>query len=401
MLEPSRVPQVVPVNPGRGVAKQPRLGVSRLAPPLRSPASCTGRSRPGWIAGLPSPYDHSRMHAFSSAAEFSRHLVSMSHDPTLESARFPARNFRHEHALATERVASYVPDGDIELGSGAPRDQVAIWSEHHDSYVADNVRGGWRGEPFDVASPSTPETFRLRTDLDQYGHADDSVDLVRLEDVAYIATSAGTTVDAIMTIATRVAHERRATGGPPDGLARELDDVLFAWQESPRIDNRPMFACFWEDARETLEDPVGDWADDLRDRLGLAHHNPDKRGGQPEIPVIALRYPVRLVPRASPGNPRLLARPTVLDGRLSPSFFTCRPGSGRGSAIDLASRADEPWQEVVHPTVTFRAKHVWSCGRVTKPAPQPLGEPREMHRLVISEFADDDYRAFIDAIEDP
>lgn len=341
------------------------------------------------------------MHSFSTAGEFSRHLVSMSHDPTLASACFPARNFRHEQALAAERVASYIPYSDIELGAGAPHDHMAIWSMHHDSYLTDNVRGGWRGEPFDVASASTPETFRLRTDLDEYGHADDSVDLVRLESVAFIASGARTTVDAVVAIAEQVAHERRATGAVAHDLARELDDMLFAWQESPTADNRPMFACFWEDARGALEDPAGDWADDLRDRLGLAHHDPVKRGGLSGIPVIAMRYPVRLVPRASSGNPRQLARPTVLDGGLSPSFFTCRAGSGRGSAIDLASRADDPWQEVVHPAVTFRAEHVWSCGRVTRPAPYPLDEPREMHRLAISEFADDDYRTFIDAIEDP
>jgi hypothetical protein len=341
------------------------------------------------------------MHAFSPATEFSDYLRKASHDPTLEDARFPARNFRLERALADERIAAYLPEGDLALGPGTAGDQMRVWSVHHDGYLVTHTRGGWRGEPFDAASPTTPETFRLRTDLDEYGHADDSVDLVRLEDVTDIADAAGMTVDVVVAIAEKVAEERRSTGRVGDSSGKDLDDILLAWQESPMTDNRPIYACFWENARETLADPVDGWADDLRDRLGLVHHDPGEPSAHRKIAVIALRYPVRLVPRAAPATPRLLARPTVLDGRLSPSFFTCRAGSGRGSAIDLRARADEPWQEVVHPAVTFRAAHVWSCGFVTTRPPMTLDEPREMHRLAICEAADDEYRAFIDAVEDP
>ena len=349
--------------------------------------------------------DHVRsatMHAFSSATEFSEQLLAISGEPDLEDARFLARNFRLERTLAPERTASYLGTDDIDLGAGPLEERVARWNEHHDRYLKNHVRGGWRGDLFDASSAAAPETFRVRTNLDEYGHADDAIDLVRLEDLAYIAALAGANLDRLRTLVERVALERRsAAGSATSAQARELDDILLAWQESPRTDNRPIFACFWEHARTTLEDPPDGWADELRDRLGMAHHDPRRRRRAGGMDVLAFRYPVKLVPRASRAAPRLIARPTVLDDGLSPSFFTFRAGSGRGCAVDLKARADEPWQEVVHPAVTFAAAHVWACGVVRKPAPASLEDPRFGHYLAIRESADDDYRDFIDAIEDP
>ena len=342
------------------------------------------------------------MHAFSSATGFSEQLVAISGEPDLKDARFLARNFRLERTLAPERTASYVGTDDIDLGSGPLDERLARWNEHHNRYLTDHVRGGWRGDLFDASSPSAPETFRLRTNLDEYGEADDAVDLVRLEDLGDIAILAGANLDRLRTLVEQVAQERRCAGSSvTSAQARELDDVLLAWQESPRTDDRPIFACFWEDARATLEDPSDGWADELRDRLGMAHHDPRLRRRTGGMDVLAFRYPVRLIPRASRAAPRFLARPTVLDGGLSPSFFTFRTGSGRGCAVDLKSRADEPWQEVVHPAVTFAAAHVWAGGVIREPGPASLEDPRLGHYLAIRESAGDDYRDFIDAIEDP
>ena len=188
------------------------------------------------------------MHAFSSATEFSAQLLAISGEPGLKDARFLARNFRLERTLAPERTASYLGTDDIDLGSGPPDERVARWNEHHDRYLTDHVRGGWLGDRFDASSPAAPETFRARTSHDEYGHADDAIDLVRLEDLADIAALAGARLDLLRTLVELVAGERRRTGScPTSAQARELDEILLAWQESPQTDNRPIFACFWRE----------------------------------------------------------------------------------------------------------------------------------------------------------
>lgn len=238
----------------------------------------------------------------------------------------------------------------------------------------------------------------MRAGLDEYGRADG--DLVRVEDLSDIANLVPIDLDELVALVDAASTTNRNDRATPAASDR-LDDVLQLWQESRRMDSRPIFACFWEDAHELLDSPSGGWADDLRDRLGLAHLDPRRRPRPSGIPVVAFRYPVTLVPRAPRRGPRYVARPTVLDERLTPSFFTFRAGSGRDCTVDLAGNADEPWQEVVHPAVTFRAAHAWALGTVIAGVPDSLDEARYGHYLAVSDARDANYRAFLKGIEEP
>jgi len=98
-------------------------------------------------------------------------------------------------------------------------------------------------------------------------------------------------------------------------------------------------------------------------------------------------------------GPRLLARPTVLDGRLSRGFCTFPAGSGRGCALDIEAHLGAPWQEVVHPALTFEARHIWAVGTVTKPVTRNLAAARWAHYQEVRNVADDEFAALVDDIE--
>ena len=149
-----------------------------------------------------------------------------------------------------------------------------------------------------------------------------------------------------------------------------------------------MFAGFWEAVRDLFgPDPAhdpADWADKLRDRFGLAHHNPSAPAG---IAVLVLRYPIRdvLRVRSTDRSSRLLVVPNVLDGPHSPAFCPAPQGSVEGHTIELSSRYNLPRREVVHPPVDFRARHVLRVGDIRRPVPADLATARGLHLVYLQE----------------
>ena len=77
-----------------------------------------------------------------------------------------------------------------------------------------------------------------------------------------------------------------------------------------------MFAAYWEDLQDLFgESPSDDakgWANQLRDRLGLAHLDPKGRGGT--IDVMLFRYPIKSLAQieALGTDRRALMPPTCL-----------------------------------------------------------------------------------------
>ncbi len=299
--------------------------------------------------------------------------------------------------LPDERVSSYLPSGDLDLGTGPAMDQLDAWSGYHDAYLATRVRRGSRAEPFNASDAVTPETFRFRHGLDEYGYADPAVELVRVEDVGYVAGVTGEHADDLVALAEAVGSARRASSVSSE--AEELDEVLLIWQQARDLDNRPVFAAFWEDARELLADPTLSWPDDLRDRLGLAHLAPAARRRSMGIPIMVFRYPVTVLPQMPRSQLRFLARPTVLDGNLSAAFCTSPVGSGRGCTLDLGEHGNEPWQEVLHPAVTFSARHVWAGGTITRDIPRTLAPARGLHYVRLCQDATPDFVGLVEDIE--
>lgn len=300
------------------------------------------------------------------------------------SSRFLARNFRLEQEIQDSRIKSYSSRIDTFVSTVQPLEALERFKLYHNQYLDGCVNPGARMDRFDPTASDCPETFQLGLRLDEFGYSEDNLELIRLEATSFIARIAGVSPLDLHRLAMEVAEDvRNEIDNPPKG--QELGDVLFRWQEY--LDNRPTFAAFWDDAQSILADPQSGWAEEIRDRLGLAHLDPISRRAGAEIYVIVFRYPVRLIPRGERAGTRLLLRPTVLDGGLSEAFCTAPAGSGVGCTVDLAGRNDRAWQEVIHPSIEMRPEHVWAAGTIKTRAPEDLSDPRALHLIKLCERA--------------
>ena len=70
------------------------------------------------------------------------------------------------------------------------------------------------------------------------------------------------------------------------------------------------------------------------------------------------------------------------DGSHSPAFFPAPRSSLTGHAVDLAAEASSLYREALHPSVAFRAKHLWRAGTIRRPVDRDnLPTARGMHIL--------------------
>jgi len=145
---------------------------------------------------------------------------------------------------------------------------------------------------------------------------------------------------------------------------------------------------------DPAQDQAG-WADTLRDRLGLAHYCPDRRG-VPEIDVAVFRYQVKMLPRirkTGGGLRRPVVTPTVLDGTFSEAFCPSPRGSTTGHVVNLDPQAGILRREALHPRFKLQVPHLWRLGTIQRKVDRTrLGEARALHLLrVRDETGRDDY----------
>jgi hypothetical protein len=225
-----------------------------------------------------------------------------------------------------------------------------------------------------------PETFRHIDPASPFLRADKKMRLVRVERLKSIAKGCGQDPGFL-----RGLIERHLAG---DGEARRLlDGALRTW--SRKNDLRPVFASFFDDIQGLLKETGDDWADRLRDGLGLAHHDPEERGA---VDVVLFRYPIQLVPRLKEtprSQRRPLVPPTVLDGGFSHAFCPAPRGGYTGHVVDLAAEEEEPLREVLHPQPEWRAEHVWRLGTIRRRVRlENLGMARALHLINIRRLTD-------------
>ena len=134
----------------------------------------------------------------------------------------------------------------------------------HNRYLENFIYLGTRVGKFDQASTDCPESFRVALRLDEFGHSEENLLLVRVEDLDFIARRSGMSKNELREIVNDVAAGNRSDGGGRATWA-SLADILQRWHDS--LDNRPIFASYWEDAKSALDDPKPGWAEELRDRL--------------------------------------------------------------------------------------------------------------------------------------
>lgn len=278
--------------------------------------------------------------------------------------RFVARNFLLDEGVSEDRFRSYAQAGCV-----AEHATFEDWKGLHEGYFRERVARpstGTRHESLDARDPDTcPETFRHIAVDSRFHTTDANQHLVRLVQLSFIAERTGES------LADLKRWTERVVAAPLDRSTDEfqqLDAALHIWNEM--IDSWPTFAAFWEEVRGLWEPTEhSEWADELRDWLGLAHLNPVDRGIR-EIDVIVFRYPVSAVPRLTgssiPKDSRPLVTPTVLDGYFSHAFCPSPRGQLTGHTVALNERCEQIRQEVLHPNVEFRASHVWRLGAIRR-----------------------------------
>lgn len=274
-----------------------------------------------------------------------------------ESA-FIARNFLLDEGVSAARFASYQRRGAVENHAS-----IEVWRKRHQSYLGTQVQiagGGLAPRPrLDPQDPAEcPETFRDGFAISPFQDMDPRLDLLRVEALDFVAGRSGLTreqltplIDAAVAKAL-TADQRNA-----------LDAALSTWRL--RTDHRPVFAAFWEDMKDLFEgDAPAEWADRLRDRMGLAHYAP--AGGKP-FEIIVFRYRVDRLPRTIGTSARPLVSPTVLDGSLTDVFCPAPKGSPTGHTLDLNAESElEVRREVLHPAITPQSDDIFRRGSIRR-----------------------------------
>jgi len=311
---------------------------------------------------------------------------------------FVARNFLLDEGVTAERYESY-----DHYGAVAEHRTYADWSGAHESYLTQRIcRPGSGNGPPARLDPNDidvcPETFREIDPASPFHRTDVHLDLLRVEQIDFIAARSGETPERIKQLAQAIVN---GDADPASDDYQALGDILESW--SLNIDLRPVFAGYWQDLQDLFEpDEAPDWTDQLRDRLGLFHLNPISRT-RPSIDVLVFRYPVSVIPRfrgyRAANDSRPLVPPTVLDGRHSVAFCPAPRGELTGYTIDLRRDSPPLRQEVLHPSVGFSPTHVWRVGTISRTIDEDkLSEARGWHLYVVRDHTGrEDYAAETDA----
>lgn len=131
-------------------------------------------------------------------------------------------------------------------------------------------------------------------------------------------------------------------------------------------DQRPTFVAPFA-AVEALLDQA-DWANQLRDVLGLGHFQPQAGQG---VTVVAFRYNMERVRKKHQRAPGFAAAPSVLDDMPTSGGNVCfLPAPVRlsppeyGSTVDLSGGGNSK-SEFVHASIPYEIADIWRIGEVT------------------------------------
>ncbi|MGO8677786.1 MAG: hypothetical protein ACLQVX_18175 [Limisphaerales bacterium] len=295
--------------------------------------------------------------AFQAKQPFFAFLQGMAAGATLEEAA-PAENY-----ILDERVPDVRQDDFLALnGFASAAHNRDSWFKQHVDYTKDRV-----------ALPAISGTFTAINRSNWLGLSPDW-DVVRVETLHGLASRAksrGSDVEEAE--ATDLIREML--------LAREVGSAFDSFKEA-RLDRwlrhvnrgsdrRPAFVAPFAEVEDILGLP--DWANRLRDALGLGHIRP--WAGNP-MTVVLVQYKLIRVHDAHIGKPAWAASPTVLDdvpGQMpSPCFFpapkSASPG-GYGYTVDLAPSGATWRMEFLHAHLSYTLADIRRMGDVTTDVP--------------------------------
>jgi hypothetical protein len=159
-----------------------------------------------------------------------------------------------------------------------------------------------------------------------------------------------------------------------------LRGFLEQWNNSNVRDHRPVFAVWRDEVLDEIK--ADDWAEQLRNRMGLAHYTVEKG----PIPVALMEYTVREVKAEAGGVACMFTAPTALDTEPWPYFFPAPQNVPYGRAMALTPIGDEKQllAEMLHTRITYRPHHIVRLGLINHPYKvHDLKDLRNTHLLAV------------------
>lgn len=285
----------------------------------------------------------------------------------------PAENFILDERVPDARENDYL---GFSTFCTSPLDRDS-WFRHHVSYCRDRV-----------ALPTTSATFSTINQPNWLGLSPDW-DVVRVETLCGLADRA-------------IRRGSDVSEAEADKLIREMllareagvtFDVigharLSKWigQVNSGSDRRPAFVAPFAEVEAMLKQP--DWANRLRDALGLGHIR--SLAGRPTT-LVLMQYNLIRVHNAYIGKSAWAASPTVLDdvpGQMpNPCFFPApkkASADGYGYTVDLATTGASYHKEFLHGHIVLTLEDIRSVGEVTTDlAPSRIADARKAHRELL------------------
>lgn len=171
------------------------------------------------------------------------------------------------------------------------------------------------------------------------------------------------------------------------GSRAVVDKFIRGWNADSLVSGMLNPICFAA-KRDSVwpELKSADWAEQLRNRFGLAHYDSDRRG---PLVVALMEYQASEVAAslaARPGFAHAFAIPTALESEPYSQFFPTpvEMQCGCPMALTPIESEDELIAEVVHPRMPYRRKHFSRITMLDSALPaSDFAECRNMHLLAL------------------
>ena len=267
------------------------------------------------------------------------------------------------------------PQSGVDLYSrwlgNKPVADLDNWKFRHGNFVVKELN-------LDIKKPEQPWTFRADNAINRLRQIDPRLYLVRVEDAGWPCSLTGISPETL-----RQNIEKFQQGDTQ--AADFLNGIVKSW--NAERDQRPLFATTELEVEDIIHDNAPDWAERLRDQLGLGHYSP--ASGRP-IEIVLMRYTVQEVLDSLSGE-GYPAIPSVLDSGMSPYFFpspipapTHANNPYYGHTVNLALVDTEndyamTGVELLHPRITYKPEHFFRMGVIKRPFEMPLESARAFH----------------------
>jgi len=312
--------------------------------------------------------------AFQACAPFFGFLRSVAGGTILAEAA-PAENYILDERISPVRQAAFLRHGGFDA---AVPGTVADWFQEHKNYTVASVARA--AESVTFADENRPAWLTLEPDWD----------VVRIETLEGLCDRATGSMIAPGEVEQLVA-ELLADRSGRQPMTADRRAALNKWlrQVNGGRDRRPAFVAAFAEVEPILNE--ADWANRLRDALGLGHIR--GTAGRPAT-ILLVQYNLERVQRTHAAKSAWAATPTVLDDVATAGPNACffpaplSNSDGYGFTVDLAE-VNASWKrEFLHARIDYTLDDIRRIGKVdTEVTVARIEQARADHRdLLINDL---------------